>query len=110
MERLMTSEIGNHVTNRLGVANFLQVVKKQLGRICNRWDVVSVYWLRPLSFPVTKSGKDRFRPFPVTWEVRNHVQSIFVQNFLEVLYRIFHVTSAVFEFTKCRNLEGFRGK
>ncbi len=30
-----------------------------------------------LGFPVTGSGNDRFPALPVTWKVRNHVESIF---------------------------------
>jgi hypothetical protein len=64
-EAFMTSEIGNDVTNLLGVANFQQMVNTQFGRFCSHWDAISVNRLQTLSFAVIGSGKDGFQPYPV---------------------------------------------
>ncbi len=41
------------------------------------WTIMAVFDSRVLGFPVTGSGNDRFKVLPVTWKVRNHVESIF---------------------------------
>ncbi len=39
--------------------------------------IMAVFDSGELGFPVTGSGNDRFLALPVTWKVRNHVESIF---------------------------------
>jgi hypothetical protein len=79
---LTTSYTGNNVANRFSDPDFLITVDTHFGRKCNRCNATSVYRLLTLSFEDTESGKDRFRPYPVMREVRNHVQSIFHRGFL----------------------------
>jgi hypothetical protein len=81
LQRLMTSQAGNDVTNRLGVAIFLQVVNTWFDRICNRWHAVSAYRFWTLIVLLLLEVE---RPFSTVSDhvgVRNRVQSIFCTAF-----------------------------